>query len=71
MNQTIKTLVVSTRGIRIKGDDTSNGIAAVIDAKSNEMCNDGWKLFSITPSLTSEGALIKVLLTFVKKGGLT
>ena len=53
--------------MRIKGDDTSLEIASIIDEKSNQMCNEGWELFSITPSLLSEGALIKLLLTFVKE----
>jgi hypothetical protein len=60
------TCVVTTKGLRIKGDDTSLEIASIIDEKSNKMSQDGWELFSITPSLLSEGALIKLLLTFVK-----
>jgi len=66
MLRTYMTCVVSTKGLRIKGDDTSIEIASIIDEKSNKMSKDGWELFSITPSLLSEGALIKLLLTFVK-----
>ena len=64
---TYKTHVISTKGMRIKGDDTSDEIAAELDEKSNNMSRDGWELLSITPSLLSEGVLIKILLTFVKK----
>ncbi len=66
MSKSYKTLVVSTKGLRIKGDDTSAELAAIIDQKSNEMSKDGWVLLSITPSLMSEGALIKLMLTFMK-----
>ena len=65
--KTYKTCVITPKGMRIKGDDTSLEIASIIDEKSNQMCKDGWELFSITPSLHSEGALIKLLLTFVKE----
>ena len=65
--KTYKTCVVTPNGMRIKGDDTSLEIASIIDEKSNQMCKEGWELFSITPSLLSEGALIKLLLTFVKE----
>jgi len=66
MSKSYKTLVVSTKGLRIKGDDTSADLAVIIDQKSNEMSKDGWVLLSITPSLMSEGALIKLMLTFMK-----
>lgn len=66
MSKSYKTLVVSTKGLRIKGDDTSGELAVIIDQKSNEMSKDGWVLLSITPSLMSEGALIKLMLTFMK-----
>ena len=67
MNKSYKTVVISTKGIRIKGDDTSSDLALSIDQKSEKMSEDGWKLLSITPSLMSEGALIKLMLTFVRE----
>ena len=66
MSKSYKTIVVSTKGLRIKGDDTSGELAVIIDQKSNEMSKEGWVLLSITPSLMSEGALIKLMLTFMK-----
>ena len=66
MSTFYRTVVVSTKGLRIKGDDTSVELAQIIDEKSNEMYQDGWKLHSVTPSLMSEGALIKIILTFAK-----
>jgi hypothetical protein len=67
MSSFYKTLVVKAKGIRIKGDDTSSELALEIDRKSMQMDKEGYKLLSITPSLMSEGALIKVMLTFVKE----
>jgi hypothetical protein len=66
MSQSYKTVVVGTKGLRIKGDDTSSELASFIEQESIKMSNEGWKLISVTPSLMSEGALIKVLLTFEK-----
>jgi hypothetical protein len=67
MSSSYKTLVIQTKGMRIKGDDTSSELALEIDQKSMEMSKEGFKLLSVTPSLLSEGALIKVMLTFVKE----
>ena len=67
MTSSYKTLVIQTKGMRIKGDDTSSELALEIDQKSMEMSQEGFKLLSVTPSLLSEGALIKVMLTFVKE----
>jgi hypothetical protein len=67
MSSSYKTLVIQTKGMRIKGDDTSSELALEIDEKSMEMSQEGFKLLSVTPSLLSEGALIKVMLTFVKE----
>jgi len=58
-----KTIVIRAKGIRIKGDDTSSELALEIDQKSKEMSTQGFKLLAVTPSLMSEGALIKVMLT--------
>jgi len=66
MNQSYKTVVVGTKGLRIKGDDTSTELASFIEQESIKMSSEGWKLVAVTPSLMSEGALIKVLLTFEK-----
>ena len=67
MSSSYKTLVIQTKGMRIKGDDTSSELALEIDQKSMEMSKEGFKLLSVTPSLLSEGALIKVMLTFIKE----
>ena len=67
MKSSYKTIVIKAKGIRIKGDDTSSELALEIDQKSKEMIAQGFKLLAVTPSLMSEGALIKVMLTFVKE----
>jgi hypothetical protein len=66
MSLSYKTVVVGTKGLRIKGDDTSAELASFIEEESIKMSHQGWKLIAVTPSLMSEGALIKVLLTFEK-----
>lgn len=67
MKSSYKTIVIRAKGIRIKGDDTSSELALEIDQKSKEMSAQDFKLLAVTPSLMSEGALIKVMLTFVKE----
>jgi hypothetical protein len=67
VKSSFKTIVIRAKGIRIKGDDTSSELALEIDQKSKEMSTQGFKLLAVTPSLMSEGALIKVMLTFVKE----
>jgi hypothetical protein len=66
MTSSYKTLVIQTKGMRIKGDDTSSELALEIDQKSTEMSKEGFKLLSVTPSLLSEGALIIGMLTGVE-----
>lgn len=64
MSTTYKTELVSVHGFRVKGDDTSQQLADLVDEKCNTMSSSGWELLSVVPSLTSEGVLVKLLLVF-------
>ena len=59
-----KTITVSPDGIRVKGDDISDKIADLMNDLSNKYGSAHWKLVSIIPSMKSEGAVTKLLVTF-------
>ena len=59
-----KTVSISPVGIRIKGDDISEKLADLLNNRSNELAKKRWRLLSILPSLKSEGAVAKLLVTF-------
>jgi len=59
-----KTMTVSPDGIRVKGDDISDKIVDLMNDLSNKFGRDHWKLISIVPSMKSEGAVTKLLVTF-------
>ncbi|MDG0964379.1 MAG: DUF4177 domain-containing protein [Opitutales bacterium] len=59
-----KTISISPVGIRIKGDDISEKLAELLNKRSNELTKEKWRLISILPSLKSEGAVAKLLVTF-------
>jgi hypothetical protein len=59
-----KTITVSPDGIRVKGDDISYKIADLLNDLSNKYGRNRWKLISIIPSMKSEGAVTKLLVTF-------
>jgi hypothetical protein len=59
-----KTVSISPVGIRIKGDDISEKLADLLNNRSNELGKKRWRLLSILPSLKSEGAVAKLLVTF-------
>ena len=58
-----QTISISPEGIRIKGDDVSDKLADLNNKKSNELGAEKWRLISILPSLQSEGAVAKLLIT--------
>lgn len=61
-----KTISISPEGIRIKGDDLSGKLADLLNKRSNEFGKKKWRIISILPSLKSEGAVTKLLITFEK-----
>ena len=59
-----KIISVFPEGIRVKGDDVSDKLAVLAENLSNKMASNRWRLISIIPSLKSEGAVAKLLITF-------
>ena len=59
-----KIISVFPEGIRVKGDDVSDKLADLAENLSNKMASNRWRLISIIPSLKSEGAVAKLLITF-------
>ena len=62
------TKVIETNQLKLKVDDISSTIAKILEDDLNKMGKDGWKLFSITPSLLVDGAVRKLILCFEKNG---
>ena len=58
-----QTISIAPEGIRIKGDDVSEKLADLLNKKSNELGGKNWRIISILPSLQSEGAVAKLLIT--------
>ena len=61
-----KTKVIETNKLKLKGEDISATIASLLEAELNDMAEKGWRIFSITPSLLTEGAVRKLILCFEK-----
>ena len=59
-----KIISVFPEGIRVKGDDVSDKLAKLAENLSNRMATKRWRMISMIPSLKSEGAVAKLLITF-------
>ena len=62
-----KTVVISPIGLRVKGDDHSKELAELLSKNSNELSKEGWRVLSTIPSMTSQGAVVKMLITLERK----
>ena len=58
--------IISPEGIRVKGDDLTDKIAKKLEIESNKLGKDGWQIISLVPTVTSEGSVSKLLVTFQK-----
>jgi hypothetical protein len=67
MNYEYKSISLTPDGIRVKGDDITEKLATMINEESNNQSRKGWRLISIIPSLKSEGAVVRLLVTFERK----
>lgn len=67
MNYEYKSISLTPDGIRVKGDDVTEKLATMINEESNNQARKGWRLISIIPSLKSEGAVVRLLVTFERK----
>jgi hypothetical protein len=61
-----KTKVIEPKGLRVKGDDTSIQLANILENEANDQLMNGWVVKSVLPSLTSDGALLKLIVLFEK-----
>lgn len=67
MNYEYKSISLTPDGIRVKGDDITEKLAAMINEASNDNGKKGWRLISVIPSLKSEGAVVRLLVTFERE----
>ena len=67
MNYEYKSISLTPDGIRVKGDDITEKLSKMINEESNKHSREGWRLVSIIPSLKSEGAVVRLLVTFERK----
>ena len=67
MNYEYKSISLTPDGIRVKGDDITEKLAAMINEVSNSNGQKGWRLISVIPSLKSEGAVVRLLVTFERE----
>jgi hypothetical protein len=58
--------IISPEGIRVKGDDLTDKISQKLETESNKLGKDGWQIISLVPTVTSEGSVSKLLVTFQK-----
>jgi len=58
--------IISPEGIRVKGDDLTDKISQKLETESNKLGKDGWQVISLVPTVTSEGSVSKLLVTFQK-----
>ena len=59
-----KVKILSPEGIRVKGDDLTDKIAQKLETESNKLGKNGWKIISLVPTVSSEGSVSKLLVTF-------
>ena len=60
------TKVIESNKLKLKGEDISATIAKILEDELNKMAAKDRQLFSITPSLLTEGADRKLILCFEK-----
>lgn len=62
-----KTISVSPEGIRVKGDDMSERLSELLNKHFNQYAKSGWRVISLLPTMKSEGAVTKILITLERK----
>ena len=67
MNYEYKSISLTPDGIRVKGDDITEKLAEMINEVSNSNGKKGWRLISVIPSLKSEGAVVRLLVTIERE----
>jgi len=62
-----KTISVSPDGIRVKGDDMSERLSELLNKHFNQYAQSGWRVISLLPTMKSEGAVTKILITLERE----
>ena len=63
MTKEYKVFVVGPEGLRVKGDDNSDVISKLLNQKLNFYSDKGWQLAKLVPTMTSEGSVVKLIVT--------
>ena len=59
-----KVKVISPMGMRVKGDDITDKLSNILELECNKLSKHGWRIISILPTISSEGAVSKLMVTF-------
>ena len=51
-------------GMRVKGDDITDKLSNILELECNKLSKHGWRIISILPTISSEGAVSKLMVTF-------
>ena len=62
-----KTVSIFPEGMRVKGDDVTEKLTDLLNARCSEYAEVGWRVISVLPSMKSEGAVAKLMVTFERK----
>jgi hypothetical protein len=61
-----KVIVLGPEGLRVKGDDNSEVIAKLLSQELNIHSKDGWMLANLVPTMTSQGSVVKLIVTLAR-----
>jgi hypothetical protein len=61
-----KVFVLGPEGLRVKGDDNSQFIAKLLTQELNKHAENGWSLSKLVPTMTSQGSVVKLIVTIVR-----
>ena len=64
-----KTVSIFPEGMRVKGEDVTEKLTDLLNARCSEYAEVGWRVISVLPSMKSEGAVAKLMVTFERKKG--
>ena len=62
-----KVKIISSPGMRVKGDDVSEKLSNILELECNKLSEEGWRVISILPTISSEGAVSKLMVTFERR----
>ena len=61
-----KVFVLGPEGLRVKGDDNSQVISKLLTQELNKNAENGWSLSKLVPTMTSQGSVVKLIVTLVR-----